>query len=104
MLFSNFAKCCAGNRQSRAAGLLNHFGIGEGLVRRAQRRAPYRRLRRGAPVFVTKSNPVRFTHRLDALEALAKARLPETFPDLVILAGDREPTLRLMERAPWRAA
>ena len=80
---------------NRAANLINRYGIGEGLLRRVQRRRSHPGLR-GLSQFVTKSNPVGFTHRLDALDALAKARLPETFPSLVALAEDREPTLRLM--------
>jgi HEAT repeat protein len=80
----------AGNEGARVEDLVNRYGIGESLIERS-------RIGGGWPFgFVGSPRRRRLSRRLDALEALAKARLPLAVEPLLELLGDREPAIRLM--------
>ena len=64
-----------GTEGEEVAQLVRRYGLAEALRRRA-----------GAGSV---------SQRLEALEGLARARLPETLPDVVALMGDPEPALRV---------
>jgi HEAT repeat protein len=79
-----------GNEGARVEDLVNRYGIGESLIERS-------RLGGGWPFgFVGSLRRRRLSRRLDALEALAKARLPLAVEPLLELLDDREPAIRLM--------
>jgi HEAT repeat protein len=80
----------AGNEGARVEELVNGYRIGESLIERT-------RVGGGWPFgFVGSPRRRRLSRRLDALEALAKARLPLAVEPLLELLDDREPAIRLM--------
>jgi HEAT repeat protein len=80
----------AGNEGARVEDLISRYRIGESLIERS-------RVGGGWPFgFVGSPRRRRLSRRLDALEALAKARLPLAVEPLLELLDDREPAIRLM--------
>jgi HEAT repeat protein len=80
-----------GTEGERVEWLIRRYGVGDDLLGRSRARDRGRLaglmggLRRR-----------RLSARLEALEALAKARLPQTIEPLIALVGDRESTVRVM--------
>jgi HEAT repeat protein len=82
----------SGNEGQRVEDLVHHYGIGESLIECSalpsgtgwSSRLFGSRWRR------------RLSRRLEALEALARARLPQSVEPLLLLLEDREPAIRLM--------
>jgi HEAT repeat protein len=73
----------------RVEWLVRKYGLDEELLHRSRARlGPFRSL--------AGLRRRRLSARLDALEALAKARLPSTIDPLIDLVDDREPTVRVM--------
>jgi len=80
----------AGNEGARVEDLVNRYRIGESLIERS-------RVGGGWPFgFVGSPRRRRLSRRLDALEGLAKARLPLAVEPLLELLDHREPAIRLM--------
>jgi HEAT repeat protein len=82
----------AGNEGQRVEDLVRDYGIGESLIERSTF-PPGRRWRLGPLGSLWRR---RLSRRLDALEALARARLPQSVEPLLELLDDREPAIRLM--------
>jgi HEAT repeat protein len=83
-----------GEEGERVDQLIRFYGVAKALVSEAARgrRGGLRRL---LPR-MSRRSPHRVAERLDALEALAKARLPEAFPAMLDLLADPQITVRLM--------
>jgi HEAT repeat protein len=82
----------AGAEGERVEDLVRWYRIGEGLIDRSQLKARPRR----SFGFLGSFRRRRLSRRLDALEALSKARLPQSVEPLLRLLDDREPAIRLM--------
>jgi HEAT repeat protein len=79
----------SGNEGQRVEDLVRYYRIGESLIERST--LPSRRFR---PFGFRWRR--RLSRRLEALEALARARLPQSVEPLLLLLEDREPAIRLM--------
>jgi len=83
-----------GDEGQQIEGLVAYYGIGKDLMSRAMGgRRKWNR--RSLPMGLQHSSRM-VAQRLDALEALAKARLPEAFPVMLDLLADPMITVRLM--------
>jgi len=83
-----------GEEGERVDELIRFYGVAKALVSEASRPR-----RRGVGRLLpqnSRRSPHRIAERLDALEALAKARLPEAFPAMLGLLADPQITVRLM--------
>lgn len=87
----DFREHLAGTEGERVEDLVRWYRVGEGLIDRSQIEArPRWSLRVGS------LRRRRLSRRLDALEALAKARLPQSVEPLIRLLDDKEPAIRIM--------
>lgn len=84
-----------GAEGDRVKRLVSHYGVGNELLSRAMGKRQWR-LWRVARVDHFPRSTRTVAKRLEALEALAKARLPEAFPPMLELLADPQITVRLM--------
>jgi HEAT repeat protein len=84
-----------GDEGARVARLVAHYGVGKELLARAMGRRR-RGIARILPPVHRKGSSRQMARRLDALEALAKARLPEAFPSMLDLLAEPDINVRLM--------
>jgi HEAT repeat protein len=75
----------------RIEAMIRRYGIGERLLRQSQALEV-----RGVARVIRAIQRRRLSARLEALEGLAKARLPWSFDPLMRLLGDRGPAVRIM--------
>jgi HEAT repeat protein len=80
-----------GTEGERVEWLVRRYDLGEDLLRRARAVD-----RAGAPRRASSLRRRRLASRLEALEALAKARIPPAVDPLIGLLADREPAVRVM--------
>jgi hypothetical protein len=82
-----------GEEGQRVDELIRHYGVAKALVTRA---GGARKRGLSRVVQSRRGSFRRMAERLDSLEALAKARLPEAFPAMLELLSDPQITIRLM--------